>query len=103
MENIKAIEPIAKSLENFISFTWADEESTWKLEFKDSLNFLSASLNKLVKNLKLAAGDGFNKIDEYFKHTKNYFQKEWKHVPQKAFKMLLRKGCLLYTSPSPRD
>ena len=95
MENIKAIEPVAKSLENFISFTWADYNSSWKLEFKDSLNFLGSSLDKLVKNLKIAA-DKSQTVDQHFKHTLAYFKKEWKHKPKRAFKMLLRKGFFPY-------
>ena len=94
MDNLK-IEPIAKTLEKFISFKWIDPNVSWKLEFKDSLNFLGSSLDKLVKNLKIAA-EADKSQTEYFKHTRAYFKNEWGHLPDSAFNMLLRKGCYPY-------
>ena len=82
-------------MEKFVMFNIKFEGSQWSLDFKDSLNFLSAGLDKLVKNLKSAA-DKHQDIDGYFKNTREYFKNNWKHVPDKAFKLLLQKGIFPY-------
>ena len=84
VKGVKQPEVIAKSMEKFITF------SIGNLKFKDSLNFLSASLDKLVSNLG-------SKGDEHFKNLKAYFQDKWNHLPERAFKMLTRKGVYPYS------
>ena len=90
MKGVKAPNVVAKGLENFIAF------SIGKLYFKDSLQFLNASLDKLVKNLHLKANKE-NNLNGIFKHTFSYFKRRWCHIPQEAFLMLLRKGVYPYT------
>ena len=84
VEGIKEPQVIAKSMEKFITF------SIGNLKFKDSLNFLSASLDKLVSNLG-------SKGNTHFKNLKAYFEKNWKHLPESAFNMLTRKGVYPYS------
>ena len=95
VEGVKAISPVAKTMEKFVMFNVKFDDCKWSLDFKDSFNFLSTSLDRLVKNLK-AAADKRQDIDGYFKHTRTYFQKNWGHVPDKAFKLLLQKGIFPY-------
>ena len=61
-----------------------------EIEFKDSLQFLNASLEKLVSNLK---GKG-NNMTLQFPITWNYFRHRWKHLDEKAFHLITDK--LLY-------
>ena len=84
VEGISEPEVIAKSMEKFVTF------SIGNLKFKDSLNFLNSSLDKLVSNLK-GKGDGaFNNLNKYFKE-------KWGHLPTSAFHMLTRKGVYPYS------
>lgn len=43
-----------------------------------------------------AAADKHQNIDGYFKNTREYFKTNWRHVPDKAFKLLLQKGIFPY-------
>ena len=81
---------IAKSMEKFISF------KIGCLDFIDSANFLSTSLEKLVSNLKAKAIKE-NNLKGVFTTTWRYFQDKWAHLPEKAFEMLTRKGVYPYT------
>ena len=84
VDSIKEPEVVAKTLEKFITF------SIGNLKFKDSLQFLNSSLDKLVSNL--AGKDG--KKEVLFSNTWDYFKKNWGHLPEEAFDMLTRKGTL---------
>ena len=76
---------IAKSIEKFVSF------NIGKLHFKDSLQFLNSSLDKLTQNLTGKAVNG-QTLEDVFPNLHNYFKDKWKHLPGEAFKMLTRKG-----------
>ena len=86
----KEIKVIAKSLEKFIAF------SIGTLHFKDSLQFLNASLEKLVSNLKAKANKEKN-MKGIFRNINVYFNENWKHLPREACNMLIRKGVYPYT------
>ena len=70
-------------MEKFVTF------SIGNLKFKDSLQFLNSSLDKLGKNLA-AKSNAFN-------HLKEYFLEKWGHLPAEAFQMLTRKGVYPYS------
>ena len=78
---------IPKSLEKFIYL------SLEKIEFKDSLQFLNGSLERLVLNLK---AKDIN-ITEQFPITYNHFRKKWKHLDVDAFEMLTEKLIYPYS------
>ena len=78
---------IAKSLENYTAIKFGS------LEIKDSLNFLSSSLDKLVKNLKVKAEGSLNQC---FPNTYRYFKENCKGVQDKGFEMLTRKLVFPY-------
>ena len=80
----KSPKVIPKSSEKYVYL------SLDKIEFKDSLQFLNTSLEKLVSNLK---SKGEN-IALQFPNTWKYFNHRWKHLDQEAFEMLTEK--LLY-------
>ena len=66
--------------------------------FKDSCNFLQASLDSLVKNL-YQLGTTLNSQQEAFPHTFNTFENQWKiekTLPDSAFNLLLTKGYFCY-------
>ena len=84
VKDIAEPQVIAKSMEKFVTF------SIGNLKFKDSMNFLNLSLDKLVKNLK-SSGDGV------FKNLNFYFKDKWGHLPDSAFEMLTRKGVYPYS------
>ena len=73
---------LSKSLEKFTVMSFG------QIEFKDSLNFLSSSLESLVKDLRDKRNDDMTKV---FRNTYSYFQKYWSHIDQEAFEMLTRK------------
>lgn len=73
---------LAKSLEKFISIRFG------VLEMKDSLNFLSSSLDSLVKDLKEKSNGN---LKEVFQTTYRYFKEHWSHIPEDSFEMLTRK------------
>ena len=85
---------IAKGMENFITF------QIEQLTFKDSLQFLNSSLDKLVNNLKEKAEKPKDKLplEQVFPNLNKYFQEKWWHLPnpKEAFKMLTRKGVYPY-------
>ena len=81
---------IAKGMEKFISFQLEE------LAFKDSLQFLNSSLEKLVENLADKA-DSKDELELVFPHLKAYFDKHWSHLPKEAFEMLTRKGVYPYS------
>ena len=85
---------IAKGMENFITF------QIEQLTFKDSLQFLNSSLDKLVNNLKEKAEKPKDKLplEQVFPNLNKYFQENWWHLPnpKEAFKMLTRKGVYPY-------
>ena len=65
----KAPTVIAKSQEKFISIQLGP------VEFKDSLQFLNSSLDKLVKNLKDKGVKEGKSIKDTFPHIYTYFKK----------------------------
>ena len=81
---------IAKGMENFITFQIEE------LSFKDSLQFLNSSLEKLVENLADKANKSEDKLtlEQVFPNLDKYFQDKWWHLPnhKEAFKMLTHKG-----------
>ena len=80
----------AKAIERFVSFTIGN------LHFKDSLQFLNSSLEKLVQNLGDKAVHG-TKLEDVFPNLHKYFKEKWSHLPPKAFEMLTRKGIYPYS------
>ena len=90
LKGVKEPNVLAKSMEKFIAF------SIGNLHFKDSLQFLNASLEKLVFNLKVKASKE-NNVKGVFKCTFKYFNKRWSHLPDEAFEMLMRKGVYPYS------
>ena len=66
------------------------------LEFKDSLQFLNSSLEKLVKNLKDKGLKEEKSIKDTFPNTYAYFKKDWNHIDEEAFELLTRKGVYPY-------
>ena len=74
IDSVKEPKVVAKTMEKFVTF------SLKNLKFKDSLQFLNSSLDKLVKNLA-AKTNAFN-------YLKEYFQEKWGHLPEEAFQML---------------
>lgn len=83
-------EVIAKSLEKFVCF------KIGHLQFKDSLQFLSSGLDKLVKNLTEKATNG-QTLKDVFPNLHNYFKEKWSHLPADAFELLTRKGVYPYS------
>ena len=79
-----------KGMEKFISLQLEE------LAFKDSLQFLNSSLEKLVENLAEKA-DSKDKLEMVFPHLKRYFDDKWSHLPKEAFEMLTRKGVYPYS------
>ena len=66
------------------------------IEIKDSLNFMSLSLDKLLKNLK-EKGKKENKIlEKTFPHTFEYFKSMFPNVDEDGFEILTRKGVYPY-------
>ena len=77
-------------MEKFVSFQLEE------LAFKDSLQFMNSSLEKLVENLADKA-DSKDELEFVFPHLKTYFDKHWSHLPKEAFEMLTRKGVYPYS------
>ena len=79
---------IAKTLEKFTGFSFSYEESRSKLIFKDSLQFLPNSLDKLVQNLLKSCNNNYN----LFKETKKLFREYQLKtgVEDDALKLLLQ-------------
>ena len=76
--DIKEPEVVAKNIEKFVSF------SIGELYFKDSMQFLGSSLDKLTKNLADKANNE-QTLEDVFPNLHNYFQDRWNHLPEKAF------------------
>ena len=95
MELKKEPTVIAKGMEKFISLNIEE------LAFKDSLQFLNSSLEKLVENLADKASQSESKLtlEQVFPNLDKYFQDKWWHLPnhKEAFKMLTRKGVYPYS------
>ena len=66
------------------------------MEFKDSLQFLNSSLDKLVKNLKDKGLREGKSLKETFPNTYEYFKRRWKNVNEDGFELLTRKGIYPY-------
>ena len=79
----KRINCIPQNHEKYISF------SLGKMEFVDTFQFLSTSLEKLVNNL---AGEGLSK----FKHLRTYVEKSQPGNTNMKMKLLSRKGVYPY-------
>ena len=103
VEGISTPTVLAKTMEKYLSFTIGS------LHFKDSLQFLNSSLDKLVQNAL-----GKNKDYSIMKNLRHYYNGKWGHLDEEAFKMLTRKGVYPYsymntfsrfeeTSLPPRD
>ena len=86
----KAPKVIAKSLESFLSIKLGT------LEFKDSLQFLNSSLDKLVKNLKDKGCKEKKHVKETFPNTYAFFKQNYKQMDEDAFELLTRKGVYPY-------
>ena len=77
-------------VELFVSF------NIGKLHFKDSLQFLNSSLDKLTSNLAAKAVNGI-RLEDVFPNLHNRFKEKWNHLPSSAFEMLTRKGIYPYS------
>ena len=86
----KAPKVIAKSLESFMSIKLGT------LEFKDSLQFLNTSLDKLVTNLKDKGCKEKKHVKDTFPNTYAYFKQNFKDLDENAFELLTRKGVYPY-------
>ena len=86
----KAPTVIAKSLEKYLSI------KIGPIEFKDSAQFLSSSLDKLAQNLKTKSEKEGSNLKDAFPNTYQYFKKECKDVDENAFELLTRKGVYPY-------
>ena len=86
----KAPKVIAKSLESFLSIKLGT------LEFKDSLQFLNSSLDKLVKNLKDKGCKEKKHVKETFPNTYAFFKQNYKQMDEDLFELLTRKGVYPY-------
>ena len=80
---------IAKSMEKFVCF------KIHKLHFKDTLQFLGSSLDKLVSNLAAKTKNG-QTLESIFPNLDKYFQDKWGHIPKEGFELLTRKGVYPY-------
>ena len=92
LSKVKVKEPsvIAKAIERFVCF------SIGELHFKDTLQFLSSSLDKLTQNLAAKAIHG-TRLEDVFPNLHNRFKEKWNHLPSTAFEMLTRKGIYPYS------
>ena len=91
---IKRIDVLAKTLEKFTGFTFTFDDSKIKFVFKDSLQFLPNSLDKLVQNLLKSSNNDYNLFDETKKIFREY-QAE-RNIENGALKLLLQKGVFPY-------
>ena len=82
-------EVIAKSMEKFVCF------KIDKLHFKDSLQFLASSLDKLVSNLAAKAKNG-QTLETVFPNLAKYYKDKWSHISKEGFELLTRKGVYPY-------
>ena len=80
---------IAKSMEKFVCF------KIHKLHFKDTLQFLGSSLDKLVSNLAAKTKNG-QTLESIFPNLDKYFQDKWAHIHKEGFELLTRKGVYPY-------
>ena len=92
---IKNIKVLAKTLEKFTGFSFSFEDSSVKFIFKDSLQHLPNSLDKLVQNLLKSSNKDYNLFNETKKLFREY-QTE-KGVTNESFKLLLQKGVFPYS------
>lgn len=96
---IEDIEVTAKTLEKFVNFKVKVYESKFRLDFKDSLNFLVGSLTGLIKNLKCKAetivSNQEDALSKYFPNTKRLFR-NFQNCSD-DFNLLLRKGVFPYS------
>ena len=81
VEGIKTPKVLTKNMEKYISF------GIRNLHFKDSLQFLNSSLDKLVQN-----AIGKEKDFSILNNLREYFDKEWGHLDEEAYELLTRKG-----------
>jgi hypothetical protein len=95
---IKNIKIIPKTEESYMSYTFAG------LKFIDSLSFLNASLDSLVKNLRKSKNsspnDGEYDYEKYdvnnFTHSFTNFKKTYPNIDNKHFNLLCAKGIYPY-------
>ena len=66
------------------------------IEIKDSLNFMSCSLDKLSSNLKEKGRKENKSLQETFPITYAYFKNNWNKVDEDGFELLTRKGVKPY-------
>lgn len=78
---------VSKTMEKYVSLTLE------KIEFKDSMQFLTTSLETLAQNLKSKGGE----LNDQFPNMWKYFQKKWSHLDIDAFQLLTEKQCYPYS------
>ena len=83
-------EVLAKSLEKFTMMRIGN------IQIKDSLNFMSCSLDKLVSNLNEKGKKENKSLQETFPITYEYFKNKWKTGDEDCFEFLTRKGVYPY-------
>ena len=86
----KSPKVMAKALESFLSI------KVGTLEFKDSLQFLNSSLDKLVKNLKDKGVKEGKTLKDTFPNTYAFFKKKFQHLNEESIELLTRKGVYPY-------
>ena len=91
----QGIEVIAKSLEKYTAVKCKIYASDYKIQFKDSLNFLNGSLDKLSKQIKNKAGDKTKHFQSTYKFFKE-LQGKHKSIREEDFELLLQKGIFPY-------
>ena len=84
-KRVKDPQVIAKTMEKFIAF------SIGNVYFKDSLQFLTGSLQTLTKNLKAKGEEEKMEMKKTFPNSWQYFQENWNHLDDAAFEMLTKK------------
>ena len=89
---------IAKSLEKYLAFTMRFDNTKYRADFRDSLNFLPGSLDKVVKNLKDKADkEGGDSISRLFSKTLKHFGDKYGPLNEDDTKLLLGKGIFPYS------
>ena len=86
VQGIPTPKVLAKNMEKYLSF------SIGSLHFKDSLQFLNSSLDKLVQNAL-----GKEKDYSIMRNLRQYFDRKWSNLDEEAFMRFMRKGVYPYS------